>query len=485
MSIDAQQLEAQLRISNNGFVGCYLAAKMPSRVCCAPSPEYLYMLSSYRVAALSAAVFIAAVPAAVHGQENNQPPVGFSALFNGRDFDDWTGGETRDPREIDALPAAERAAWDAMMKQGIEAHWRIEDGVLVSDGQPPYLASTNDYGDFEMWVDWKIGPGGDSGIYLRGAPQVQIWDYTDADKHLHGADKGSGGLWNNDKHERFPTELADRPIGEWNRMFIRMIGPYVTVRLNGKLIVKNVVMENYYDRSIPIFMRGPIYLQTHGAETRFRNIFVREIPSDEASEMLADIRGDEGSFEPVFNGHDLSGWTGAVDDYEVVDGAIQCKPGRGGNLLTEEAYDNFIVRLEFKLPPGGNNGLAIRAPADVMDAAYAALELQVLDDSSPKYAELEEYQYHGSLYGLAPAARGFLRPAGEWNYQEVTVDGDRVEVNLNGFPILEVDLDEARRDPLDGKEHPGALRDAGHFGFCGHNDPVAFRSIRIKRLSSK
>jgi len=415
-------------------------------------------------------------------QENNEPPEGFAALFNGRDFDDWTGGATRDPREIEALPPAERESHDARMQRQLQRHWRVEDGVLVSDGHEPYLATTQQFGNFELWVDWLIGPGGDSGIYLRGVPQVQIWDPTNEASRRHGADKGSGGLWNNQQHERFPEELADRPIGEWNRMFIRMVGPYVSVRLNGKPVVENVVMENYYDRSIPVFMRGPIYLQTHGAETRFRNVFVRQIPYEEAVRALAEIRGDEG-FEPLFNGEDLSGWTGAVNDFEVQDGTLRSKAGHAGNLVTKDEFDNFIVRLEFKLPPGGNNGLVIRAPSDKGDLAYQAMELQILDDSAERYADLHDYQYHGSLYGLAAATRGYLRPVGEWNYQEVVVDGDRVEVHLNGFKILDANLADARQNPLDGKEHPGAARTSGHIGFAGHNEPVEFRNIRVKRLS--
>ena len=423
--------------------------------------------------------------ASAGAQEANSPPAGFTALFNGRDFNDWTGGVTRDPREIAALSVDDRAAWDAKMKQGIKEHWRVEDGVLVSDGNPQFfLATTGDYGDIELWVDWMIGPKGDSGIYVRGTPQVQIWDPTNADAFQHGADKGSGGLWNNKTNERFPTEVADRPIGEWNRMFIRMVGPYVSVKLNDRPVVNNVVMENYYDRAIPVFQRGPIYLQTHGAESRFRNIFVREIPTEEANRVLAEISGDEEGFQSVFNGKDLSGWIGAVDGFEVVDGAIQCKPGHGGNLMTKNIFDNFVVRLEFKLPPGGNNGLAIRADSPEGDPAYDAVEIQVLDDPDAKWADLRDYQYHGSLYGLAPATRGYLRPAGEWNYEEVTVDGDKIVVRLNGFEILNADLAKVREKPADGHEHPGAARTSGHFGFCGHNDPVAFRNIRIKKLAS-
>jgi hypothetical protein len=226
-------------------------------------------------------------------------------------------------------------------------------------------------------------------------------------------------------------------------------------------------------------------LQTHGAETRFRNVFVREIPYEESVQALAKIRGGEEGFQPLFNGQNLDGWIGATDNYEVVNESIRCKSGHGGNLLTQKEFENFIVRLEFKLPPGGNNGLAIRAPRDVDDPAYSAIELQVLDDSASQYADLHDYQYHGSAYGLAPAKRGYLRPAGEWNYQEVVVNGDRLEVHVNGFEILNVNLSEARQKPLDGRPHPGAARTRGHFGFCGHNDPVSFRNIRIKRLPAE
>jgi hypothetical protein len=439
-----------------------------------------------RRARLGAAIFAVAFQISIFqiavAQENNHPPEGFQALFNGRDIQQWTGGLTRDPREIAALPDKERGEWEAEMQRGIHEHWRVEDGVLVSDGKDPYLATKEDYGDFELWVDWKIGPRGDSGIYLRGVPQVQIWDPANPNVQKHGAGKGSGALWNNKIHERFPPEVADRPVGEWNRMHIRMVGPYVAVMLNDKKVVDNVIMENYYDPRIPVFARGPIYLQTHGAETRFRNVFAREIPVEESTRILAEIGGEDDQFEPLFNGKDLSGWAGARRDYETAAGAIQCTQGRRGNLLTEDSYENFILRFEFQLPPGGNNGLAIRAPLSNDDLAYLGMELQVLDDTSPQYDDLHDYQFHGSLYGLAPATRGYLRPVGEWNYQEVVADGNKITVRLNGFEILNVDLEEVRKKPLDGKDHPGAFRSEGRIGFCGHHDPVAFRNIRIKRL---
>jgi hypothetical protein len=183
------------------------------------------------------------------------------------------------------------------------------------------------------------------------------------------------------------------------------------------------------------------------------------------------------------DGGDFTGWIGATDGYELVDGEFRAKSGVSGNLLTEDKYDNFVVRMEFKLPPGGNNGLAIRTPGVEGDPSVDGMEIQVLDDAPEHYPDLQPYQAHGSVYGLVPAHRGYLRPVGEWNYQETIVDGDHVEVRLNGFKITDANLAEARKAPIDGKSHPGAARKSGHFGFSGHRDPVAFREIRIKRLA--
>ena len=413
----------------------------------------------------------------VAAEEANQPPEGFSALFNGKNLDGWKGGSTVDPQKI---TAEQQAAWDADLAN----HWRVENGELVNDGHEPHLTTKDDYGDFELWVDWKLPPNGDSGVYLRGYPQVQIWDPSNKEVHKHGADKGSGALWNNATHEKFPLELADKPTGEWNRMYIRMVGERVTVVLNDKKVVDDVVMENYYDRSAPLLKKGPIHLQIHGHETRFRNVFIREIPTDEANELLSKMDGGDEGFEPLLSGNDFTGWMGNTDGYELVGGELRAKKGVSGNLLTEGEYDNFVVRMEFKLPPGGNNGLAIRTPEVEGDPSVTGLEIQVLDDGAERYADLEPYQAHGSVYGLAPAHRGYLRPTGEWNYQEVVVDGDHVEVFLNGFKINDANLAEARKQPVDGKEHPGAERTTGHVGFAGHHDPVAFRKFRIKRLGN-
>ena len=261
----------------------------------------------------------------------------------------------------------------------------------------------------------------------------------------------------------------DKPFGEWNKFHIIMIGERVTVYLNNEKVVDNVVMENFFDRKIPIFEKGPIQLQTHGGEIRWKNIFIREITSD----------NDKG-YQTLFNGKDLSGWHGAVNNYEVVDGSIMCKKGKGGTLYAKEEYGDFSFRFEFQLPPGGNNGIAVRSPGKG-DPAWEAYEIQVLDDTAKKYAKLQPYQFHGSVYGLAPAQRGALLPVGEWNKQEITFKGSNIRVTLNETTILHQDI--SKIDLTKVKKVPkGVNRSKGFIGFAGHSDPVKFRNVRIKSL---
>ncbi|MDX5337484.1 MAG: DUF1080 domain-containing protein, partial [Cyclobacteriaceae bacterium] len=161
---------------------------------------------------------------------------------------------------------------------------------------------------------------------------------------------------------------------------------------------------------------------------------------------------------------------------------IDPKGGGGGNLFTEKEYGDFILRFEFRLTPGANNGLGIHAPLEG-DAAYVGKELQILDNTAEKYAGLKEYQFHGSVYGVIPAKRGFLKPVGEWNTQEVIVEHPKIKVILNGETILEGDyLEASKNGTLDGRDHPGLQRSSGHIGFLGHGDVVHFRNIRIKEL---
>lgn len=406
-----------------------------------------------------------------------ESPEGFTPLFNGTDLTGWKGlvGNPRTRAEMSAeeLNVAQKAADESM-----QAHWKVVDGILQFDGKGQSLCTDKDYGDFELYVDWKILDGGDSGIYLRGSPQVQIWDTECEDYFRHGAENGSGSLWNNKDHPRFPLTKADKPVGQWNTFYIRMVGEKVTVRLNGDLVANNVVMENLWERNLPIYPRGQIELQNHGNTLYFREIHIREIASEEANRILSEQAA--GNYESVFNGSDFTGWTGDLENYEVVDGTIACKEGQGGTIFTEKEYADFVAHLEFKLPPGGNNGLALRYAGEGRPH-LDGIELQVLDSEHPKYANLDPRQYHGSVYGLVPAHRGYLRSPGEWNYQQVTMRGSRIKVELNGFTILDADLSEVK-ESKDGAVPAGASRKSGHFGFAGHHDPVAFRNIAIREL---
>jgi 3-keto-disaccharide hydrolase len=192
-------------------------------------------------------------------------------------------------------------------------------------------------------------------------------------------------------------------------------------------------------------------------------------------------------FVPLFDGKTLDGWTligGKGEGYVVKDGMIVCPTGGGGNLFTTKEYGDFELRFEFRMPPeGSNNGLGIRAPLEG-DAAYVGMELQILDEKAAlagKWGKLREAQYHGSVYDVIPAKRGAMKPAGEWNEEQVVARGRQITVTLNGSVILDANLDTVT-DPAVLRKHPGLKRASGHIGFLGHNDSIEFRNIRIKEL---
>jgi formylglycine-generating enzyme required for sulfatase activity/serine/threonine protein kinase len=200
-------------------------------------------------------------------------PSGFVPLFNGKDLTGWKG-EVGDPKKRAQMTPAELASAQAKADETMRAHWRVENGVLTFDGKGDNLCTARDYTDFELYLEWKITAGGDSGVYLRGTPQVQIWDSA---AKQNGNNMGSGGLYNNRKNLARPLVNADKPIGEWNAMLIRIVGDKVTVSLNGQLVVDNVVFENYFEPDKPIYLSGPIELQKFGAPLQFRSVLIREL----------------------------------------------------------------------------------------------------------------------------------------------------------------------------------------------------------------
>lgn len=434
------------------------------------------LLVRISVSILGAAFLIVLI---INNAAAQSPPDGFHSIFNGSNLSGWHGN---DPHQT-ARSSEDREAAVASQQEAFMVHWRVDDGELVNDGHGPFATTDDEYGDIELFIEYKTVSQADSGIYLRGSPQVQIWDYTEAGgKWDRGSKKGSGGLFNNGPGAvgKNPLVFADKAFGEWNRFRILQVGSRTTVFLNDQLVVDNAVMENFWDRQTPLPRRGPIHLQTHGGEIRWRNLHARAIPVDEANALL---RGDDSTlgFQPLFNGKDLDDWAGAVDHYEIRDGSIVCREGRGGVLYTKEQFGDFVARVEFKLPPGGNNGLAIRYPGEGNPAYDGMTELQVLDDPAEKYAKLDVRQYHGSSYGMVPATRGYLRASGEWNYQEVTVQDSTIKVELNGNLILNADLADVDQFMAE-TPHPGKDLKKGHFGFAGHNDPVMFRNVSLRAL---
>ncbi|MFH5885559.1 DUF1080 domain-containing protein [Halalkalibaculum sp. DA3122] len=395
----------------------------------------------------------------------NHPPEGFTALFNGENLEGWKGlvenPEVRAQMSKEELAEAQKEA-DRIMQQ----HWSVRDGILFFDGNGESLATEKDYKDFEMLLDWKIEPGGDSGVYLRGTPQVQIWDITQWPV-------GSGGLYNNQNHLSEPLVNADNPVGEWNHMRIKMIGERVTVHLNGQLVVPNVVLENYWNRDKPIYPEGQIELQAHNTPLYFKNVFIREIPRT----------------EPLFNGEDLAGWErvgGNAGSWNADDGLLYTKgdgeeweKGAGGGWLsTTEMYDNFKLELEYRLPEGGNSGVFLRAPHQG-DPAYQGLEIQLLDDYADQYAGLQPWQYTGSIYDIKAPSRRVSKPAGEWQQMVIVADGPNIKVTLNGQLILNTSLVNHLKKVT---EHPGLKHRKGYIGLQNHNSRVEFRNINITEI---
>jgi type 1 glutamine amidotransferase len=392
---------------------------------------------------------------------------GWVPLFNNVDLAGWQGlvgnPVTRAQMTAEALAQAQAEA-DAKMR----AHWKVVDGVLVFDGHGDSLCTVRDYGDFELLVDWKIEPGGDSGIYLRGCPQVQIWDPA------HHPE-GSGGLFNNQRHPSKPLRCADKPIGEWNRFRIRMIGERVSVWLNDLLVADDVPLENYWERGKPLYARGPIELQSHGSRLHFKNIRIRELPAAGVAKKP--------TWRPLFNGTSLAGWQCKPGSWKVENGELVCVGG--SYVWTEEPFGDFALELEFKIPPKGNSGVFFRT-ADRADPVQTGIELQIYDTHGQ---EPPGRGHCGAIYDcLAPAVQA-VRPAGEWNHVVLYCRGPLINAYMNGRPIIAMNLDEwtePQQNP-DGSRNKfrTAYKDmprVGYVGFQDHGNPVCFRNIRIKPL---
>jgi len=306
-------------------------------------------------------------------------PAGWTALFNGRDLAGWRGRPHFDPaKEAEGTPeerTKRQAEWDADMRQ----HWKVENGVIVSDGHGVFLTTDRDFGDCELVLEWMLPAAcADSGIYLRGNPQVQIWDPACERDFKHGCEKGSGGLWNNptDAPGKWPLVKADKPIGEWNTTRITMKGDRVTVVLNGQVVVNDAPLANYFQKGQPLPARGPIQIQTHGAPMHVRNVFVRDLGTfDLSAPGWRDI--GEADFTNVNCAADTWTWT--------PDG-VKCTGQPVGVIRTTEPIADFEMSLEWRhLSDGGNSGVFLWAPKAALDSIKpgqlppGGIEVQVLD----------------------------------------------------------------------------------------------------------
>ncbi len=395
---------------------------------------------------------------------------GGESLIDGQTLAGWQG-LVGNVKTRGAMSPEQLAAAQVVADQQMAEHWTVTDGVIRFDGAGQSITTVEDYGDIELRLDWKIDAGGDSGIYLRGTPQVQIWDPAQGPE-------GSGGLYNNLNNPSKPSVRADQPVGFWNNFQMTLMGERVSVRLNDVLVVDNVILENYWDRSAGLYPTGPIELQAHGGPIEFKNIFVKSIAAKRAA--AAEARS---TWQPLLNGKDLTGWTCKEGSWTVENGVLARRGG--GDIWTEAQFGNFRLELEFKLAAGTNSGLFFRT-GDIRDCVQTGIELQVFDSYGKEVAGKHDC---GAIYDcLAPTVNAVRKP-GEWNHLVLTCMGPVIQATMNGRRIIDMNLDdwtEPRLNP-DGTKNKfsTAYKDmprSGHIGFQDHGKPIEYRNIRIEKF---
>jgi hypothetical protein len=408
------------------------------------------------------------------GAPLNVPPAGFTALFNGTDLNGWQGLVGNPPARAAMSPEELKVA-QAQADVAMREHWRVSDGILMFDGHGDNLCTIKEYENFELYIDWRIEPHGDSGIYLRGSPQVQIWDTFQGDQSR----SGSGGLFNNLNHADQPLVRADRPLGQWNTFYVMMMGDQVSVKLNDKLVVDKQVFENYWQRDRPIYVRGPIELQAHGTPLYFRNVFVRELPHDPSP-----------PWELLFDGTNLDRWDFQRRGWRIDDDALTAsrrRANRNGDnsIWTKDRFGDFILDLEFKMSPECDSGIFIRTD-DPKDWLHTGIEIQILDSFGRVTVDKHDC---GAVYDVCAPRANPARPAEQWNHVTIVAQDNLLSVVLNDQQVIDIDLNDwsrAHENP-DGTSNrfDTAVRDLKREGFIGFQDngsPVWFRNVRIKRL---
>ncbi len=388
------------------------------------------MLQLRRVVVAVCGLFVAAA-GPVLGADPVQAADHYKAsLFNGRDLDGW---------QVTACDAT------------------VEDGLLVLKAGDGLVRSNERHGDFVLELDWRARRAAnyDAGIYIRAdsPPEGKPWP-TRYQVNLKQGDEGNIGPLKGAKSSGLIKS------GEWNHFKLTVVGATAELEINGKPAWKATGLEN---------ADGYIGLQSEvdgGGQFEFRNIEITDL-----------------DYKPLFNGQDLSGWTGDTKGYTVENGALVSRKDSGGKLYTDSEHADFSFRFDFKLASGGNNGVGIRAPLKG-DPAYVGMEVQILDDTAAQFRKIQPWQAHGSIYGVVAAKTGHQKPLGEWNHEEIIARGNHITVILNGTTIVDAEVD-ASTKTLDGKPHPGLGRTSGHIGFLGHGARIEFRDMRIKDFSQK
>ncbi|MDR0870848.1 MAG: DUF1080 domain-containing protein [Planctomycetaceae bacterium] len=376
--------------------------------------------------------------------------------------------------------------------QSAVAGYPVEDGVVVCR-KGGNLLTAKEYGDFVFRFEFALPPGGNNGVGIRAESpdkdaayygmEVQILDNTSPkyakleDAQYHGSIyKVAASKRNAEKNDYL------KPVGEWNTEEIIAAGSRITVILNGEIIVdKDIAGIDLPSHPGLHREKGFVGFLGHGDPVKFRNIRIKELNTLTGQEQK------EG-FTLLFDGKTLSPelWNGDIKGYRVENDVLVC---RGGNILTKKEYGDFTFRFEFKLPPGGNNGVGFRCPAG--GGSFDGFEIQILDHFDKKYKNkdgsfwLQPYQYHGSIYGTIPANRypdknDYQKPVGQWNYEEVSLKGSQIKVVLNGGVLVDANLDDYKDKDLKDHRPKGLDRKSGFVGFLGHSDPVEFRNVRIK-----
>jgi hypothetical protein len=379
---------------------------------------------------------------AVGAEGLNQPPEGFVAIFNGKDLSGWRGASTENPLNRLKLDAKARAEKDKASVADIEKHWSVQNGELVNDGNGLYLTTVKDYGDFELRLEYKTVAKADSGIYLRGIPQVQIWDTSEAGgKWNLGADKGSGGLWNNPKGSpgQLPLVHADKPLGEWNTFRITMIGDQVTIYLNDKLVVDKAPLHNYFEKQSPAFAVGPIQLQTHGGEIRWRNVFLREIPRElPAAGKMSEGKPTGEGWTRLLAGEDTTGWKFTPERWKLAGGVLTGDYAGGPKheyMYSEKEYGNFELHATVKMTgEGANSGVCIRTkPTNTDDVPGYQV------DMGPGFwGCLWDERRDGMVAAYPKDLAAKLVMKDDWNHYYVIAKGNHIQIWLNGVQTVDV-----------------------------------------------